>query len=101
MMTHHPLQGAECASCTVPVPSGDTCAFCATYTPPATPAQQLDVAANRIDLLRADGNEILRRLPADAPLFATVDLVRALGHLRMASILFDGVSDALEAAAVQ
>ena len=93
---------AECTRCTVPTSDGqNVCPFCATYTPPATPAQQLDVAVNRIDLLRADGNEILRRLPADAPLFATVDLVRALGHLRMASILFDGVSDALEAAAVE
>ncbi|WP_024445630.1 hypothetical protein [Mycolicibacterium iranicum] len=92
----------QCKNCTVPTSAGsDVCGFCATYTPPASPAQQLDVAVNRIDLLRADGNAVLRELPQTAPLFAAVDLVRALGHLRMASVLIDGVSDALESAGVK
>ncbi|MDW5609267.1 hypothetical protein [Mycolicibacterium sp. D5.8-2] len=77
--------------------NGDTCAFCAVYVPPETAAQQLDVAVNRIDLIRSDGNEILRGLPADAPLFAVADLVSALCHLRQAAVAFDRASDALEA----
>lgn len=87
-----------CESCTVPIENGDTCTFCATYTPPTTQAQQFDVLVNRIDLVRHDGNEILRQLPASAPLFAVVDLVTALGHLRQAAVLIDRVADALDIA---
>ncbi|KQH76375.1 hypothetical protein AO501_09855 [Mycobacterium gordonae] len=32
------LVSAECRHCTVPVDSGDTCTFCASYTPPDTAA---------------------------------------------------------------
>ncbi|WP_244605142.1 hypothetical protein [Mycobacterium attenuatum] len=87
----------ECGHCTVPVDDGDVCAFCATYTPPATVAQQVDVLVNRIDLVRHDGNEILRQLPAQAPLFAVLDVVTALGHLRQAAIALDKAAAALEA----
>ena len=92
---------AECQHCTVPVTRGEVCAFCQSYTPPETIAQKIDVLVNRVGLLRTDGNEILRELPVDSPLFASVDLVRALGHLRMASVLLDTVSDALATAGTQ
>lgn len=89
---------SQCVHCTVPVTDGSTvCAFCACYTAPATPAQQLDVAVNKVDLLRHDVNEILRELPANAPLMAVVDVVTALGHLRRAAVALDRATDALEA----
>ncbi|MDN4521419.1 hypothetical protein QYF68_26875 [Mycolicibacterium austroafricanum] len=81
----------------MPVEDGDTCAFCMAYTPPETPAQQLDVAVNRVDLVRTDVNAALRTLPVDAPLFAVTDVVIALNHLRQAAVALDRASDALEA----
>jgi DNA replication initiation complex subunit (GINS family) len=81
----------------VPVEVGDTCAFCQSYVPPETPAQRLDVAVNRVDLVRHDVNVVLQVLPTDAPLFAVADIVAALGHLRNASVLLDKAADALEA----
>lgn len=89
-----------CASCTVPVDSGDICNFCSNYTPPQTVPQKIDVAVNKTDLLRHDLNEILRVLPADAPLMGVVDLVTALGHLKRAAVALDRATDALEADAV-
>lgn len=59
-------------------------------------ARRLDAAVNLVDLARNDGNKILRELPRTAPLFAAVDLVCALGHLRQAALLLDGVADTLE-----
>lgn len=87
---------AQCVQCTVPVESGDTCSFCSTYVPPETVAQKIDVLVNRIDIVRADGNDILQALPADAPLFAVTDLVVALNHLKRAAVSLDKSSDALE-----
>lgn len=58
----------QCKHCTVPTDGGDTCSFCATYTPPETAAQRLDVLVNKIDLVRHDLNGELRGLPSDAPL---------------------------------
>ncbi len=88
----------QCLSCTVQVPAGqDVCTFCANYTPPETVAQKLDVMVNKADLLRHDGNEVLRDLPTDAPLLTVADLVTALGHMRKASVLLERVADALEA----
>lgn len=68
--------------------------------PPAVTdtALMLDSAVNMIGLARADGNEVLRVLPKNAPLFAVVDLVAALGHLRQAAGLFDKAADQLEKA---
>lgn len=87
----------SCTSCTVPVETGNTCAFCASYSPPETIAQRLDIAVNKVDLLRHDLNEALRELPADAPLFAVTDLVVALNHLKRAAVALDKATDALEA----
>lgn len=88
----------QCRHCTVPVDgSGGTCAFCASYVPPETVGQQIDVLVNRIDIVRADGNDILQGLPADAPLFAVTDLVVALNHLKRAAVSLDKASDSLEA----
>lgn len=99
MKAQTPVSRPPCRHCTVPVDDGgDICAFCLAYVPPEIPAQQLDVLVNRLDILRADGNEILRELPVDAPLFAVSDLVAALGHLRRASVLIDRAADQLEAA---
>lgn len=87
----------QCHRCTGPTNGADVCPFCATYTPPTTMAQQLDVLVNRIDIIRADGNDILQGLPDDAPLFAVTDLVVALNHLKRAAVSLDKASDALEA----
>ncbi|AHC27825.1 hypothetical protein TS71_20740 [Mycolicibacterium neoaurum] len=81
----------------MPTKGTEVCAFCATYTPPETAAQRLDIAVNRIDLLRHDLNEELRGLPAATPLFAIVDIVTALGHLRQAAVALDKATDTLEA----
>lgn len=91
------LDITECKHCSVPVDTGDSCTFCSSYTPPETAAQRLDVAVNRVDLLRHDLNEILRELPTDAPLFAVADLTIAVCHLRRAAVLIDKASDQLEA----
>lgn len=64
-------------------------------------ALRLDAAVNLIDLARNDGNAVLRELPHTAPLFAVVDLVTALGHLKQASILLDGVADTLDSSVVK
>lgn len=97
MMTH-----TACRHCTVPTTDGtDVCRFCTTYIPPETPAQRLDVAVNRIDLLRHDVNAVLRELPTDAPLWAVADVVTALGHLRQAAVLLDRANDVLEADAAE
>ncbi|MCF6386525.1 hypothetical protein L2K20_06040 [Mycobacterium sp. MBM] len=88
----------QCQHCTVPTPAGQSvCGFCADYTPPATPAQRLDVAVNKVDLVRHDVNEVLSALPADAPLMAVVDVVTALNHLKRAAVALDRATDALEA----
>jgi len=76
-----------------------TCAAGQKSRPPTNVAHQLDKAVNLIDLARNDGNAALRELPPAAPLFSVVDLVTALGHLRQAALLLDGVADTLEAAA--
>lgn len=100
MMTQ-PDQRAQCRSCTVPIDTGDICAFCQSYTPPETVPQQLDVAVNRIDLLRVDLNKILDSLPPDAPLFGCGDLTIGICHLKRASVAIDRASDQLEAAAAE
>ncbi|WP_082702952.1 hypothetical protein [Mycobacterium sp. IS-1496] len=68
---------------------------------PAAARRILENAVNRVDLVRADLNTVLRELSPDVPLFAVVDLVTALGHLRQAAVLVDGVADALEAVEVR
>ncbi|WP_302031221.1 hypothetical protein [Mycolicibacterium frederiksbergense] len=88
----------SCKHCTVPTTADqDVCAFCASYTPPETVAQQLDVAVNRIDLLRHDLNEVLNSLPAGAPLFGCADLATGICHLKRAAVAIDRATDALEA----
>lgn len=100
-MMAQPDQRAQCRSCTVPIDTGDICAFCQSYTPPETPCQQLDILGNKVQLVRHDGNEILQALPADAPLMAVVDIVTALGHLKRAAVALDKATDQLEAAEVK
>jgi hypothetical protein len=86
----------ECKHCTVPIEGDDVCAFCANYTPPTT-IQQLDVAVNRVDLLRADLNAVLDQLPAGAPLFACADLTTGICHLKRAAVALRRATDLLEA----
>ncbi|QIV83052.1 hypothetical protein [Mycolicibacterium frederiksbergense] len=62
-----------------------------------TAAQRLDDAVNRIDLVRADVNAVIRDLPEDVPMFALVDIVNALWNLRNAAVVLDKATDALEA----
>lgn len=90
----------QCRHCTVPVVGGNVCTFCDSYVPPETAAQRLDVAVNRIDLLRADINRALLEVSSTAPLMAVVDVVTALGHLRQAAVALDRATDQLEAAEV-
>ena len=87
----------QCRHCTVPTNGADVCPFCSTYTPPETVAQQLDVAINRIDVLRQDLNEVLDSLPADAPLFGCADLVTGICHLKRAAVAIDRAGAQLEA----
>lgn len=88
----------QCRHCTVPISGAqEVCNFCQSYTPPETVAQRIDVAVNKVDLLRHDLNEILRELPESAPLFAVADIVVALGHLRRSAVALDRATDALEA----
>lgn len=87
----------KCRHCTVPVDHGDVCTFCATYTPPVTVAQHIDVLVKKVDLIRVDGNKVLRELPSSAPLWSVVDLVAALNHLRLAAVLLDRATDRIEA----
>lgn len=91
----------ECRHCTVPTDGADVCAFCRTYVAPATLAQQLDAATNRIDLLRRDLNAVLRELPTDSPLFAAVELVTGLCHLKRAAVALDRAADLIDTEAVQ
>lgn len=86
----------DCPHCTIPTGGMEVCGFCATYTPPASVAQQIDIAVNRIDLIRADINKALRELPTDTPLFAVTDVVVALGYLRLASVALDKANDQIE-----
>lgn len=102
MKAQTPTSRPQCRHCTVPVDDGgDTCAFCSVYVAPETAAQQLDVAVNRVDLLRQDVNAVLRELPTNAPLWAVADVVTALGHLRQAAVLLDRANDVLEADAAE
>jgi len=87
----------ECTSCTVPVDFGDTCNFCSNYTPPETVSQKIDVAVNKIDLLRHDLNAVLDSLPANAPLFGCADLTTGICHLKRAAVALDRANDILEA----
>lgn len=59
--------------------------------------QRLDDSVNRIDLVRADINAVIRELPDDVPMFVLVDVVNALYNLRNASVLLDKATDTLEA----
>lgn len=79
----------QCRHCTVPTDGTDVCSYCANYTPPATVAQRLDVAVNRVHLLRHDLNNEVEALSTDAPLFSVTDLVAALRHLLTAARLID------------
>lgn len=56
-------------------------------------SQQIADITKVIDQLRSAGNDALRHLPADAPLFAVADLVAALGHLKQAAVSFDRATD--------
>ena len=87
----------QCRYCAVPTEGDDVCSFCANYTPPATAAQHLDVAVNRVDLLRVDLNALLDQLPADAPLFACADLTSGICHLKRAAVALRRASNILAA----
>lgn len=73
----------------------------APVAPPTDLALQLDRATNLADLARGDLSNAMQLLPADASLWVHVDLVRAIGHLRAASVLVDKIADTLTAQAVK
>lgn len=66
-----------------------------------TATHRLDDAVNRIDLVRADINAVIRTLPDDTPMFAIVDITNALWNLRNASVLLDKANDTIESAAAE
>ena len=74
-----------------------------TGTPPVPPidtALAFDRLVNLIELARSDGNELLDKLPADAPLFGCADLATAICHLKRAAVAADRAAEQIEAAAV-
>lgn len=103
MMTHED-QRTQCKHCTVPVDSGDTCAFCATYTPPAglsAVSPLLAGAATQAQQAAEDAGDALSALSNDAPLTVAVDLVTAIAHMKAARRLLDKTSDRLAADAAE
>ena len=72
-----------------------------TTTPSVVPvvstALVLDQAVNMIDLVRNDLNKVFPAVAETAPLFAVVDVLAALGHLRHAVVAIDKAADAIEA----
>ena len=56
-------------------------------------ALMLDTTVNMADLARGDISRLMPRLPASTSLWVHVDLVRAIGHLRQASVLLDKITD--------
>lgn len=69
--------------------------------PPTDTSLALDRATNLADLARVDVSKVMQALPDKAPLWVSVDLVRAARHLRLASVLIDKSSDALDAEGAQ
>ena len=86
----------QCTSCTVPTDRPDgLCSFCADPPPPLDAAEAalypahpiadaLIRCANYAELARLDVDKLIADLPADVPLWATVDLVAARAHLTAA-----------------
>ncbi|MHA7661857.1 hypothetical protein [Mycolicibacterium sp. HS_4_1] len=72
-----------CRHCTVRIEAGETCDFCRRYTPTTT---LLDTAVKVANQARQDVSDAIAALPTDAPLWSRVDLVAALGYLRLASV---------------
>lgn len=78
--------------------------FVSTVTPSANApepqlsdiALMLDTTVNMADLARGDISRLMPRLPATTSLWVHVDLVRAIGHLRQASVLLDKITDQLD-----
>lgn len=94
----------SCRYCTIPIDSGDTCAFCVSYSPPdpEPPAvQQLDDCVNRIDDVRYQLNALVRELPETTGMRVLADVATALFHLQHAAVLLDGATDQLETAAAE
>lgn len=118
-----------CTSCTVPTDRPDgLCNFCATYVPPTTHQHRcthcgdvqtvpcghdpllaekrvtadtrLLAAANWLSLAIEDLEDAMGTLPADAPLWVSVDLTRAMRHLRAAIRLAESAGSQLDAQAV-
>lgn len=55
----------QCKHCTVPVDSGDICAFCADYTVPETVPQQLAVLGKRAAVALDRANDTLEAASAE------------------------------------
>lgn len=68
-----------------------------TPVPPPDIALTLDQAVNMITLVRNDLNKVFPTIAESAPLFAVVDILTALGHLRHAAAAIDKAADAIEA----
>ncbi len=118
-----------CSSCTVPTDRPDgLCNFCSTYVPPTThehrcthcgdvqtvpcgqhvlPAgkqntadTRLLAAVNWLSLALEDLEDAMGTLPADAPLWVSVDITRAMRHLRAAIRLAESAGSQLDAQVV-
>ncbi|TXH18677.1 MAG: hypothetical protein E6R06_26170 [Mycobacterium sp.] len=89
-----PEAPGQCTSCTVPTTRPDgLCSFCADPPPPLdNPRTRLmDSAANHAHCALFDVEKQIQGMPADAVLWASVDLVQAQRHLLAAVRLIENV----------
>lgn len=80
----HPVGGTYHSCCNAIAKHGAGCAQC------------VDDAHSMAELAHRDTAIALRTLPDNAPLFATVDIVNAIAHLRAAMRLLDRAATAIE-----
>ena len=87
----------QCRHCTVPIDSGDICAFCQSYTPPS-PGDALLAGAHCHASQGADDlAAVLAELGDQTPLPAAVDIVTARAHLVAAQRLIDNAATRITA----
>jgi len=112
-----------CRHCTVRIESGDVCDFCASYIPPGehlhdpndprltcdqctayrpviTGTELLESAVTNATMAIEDATDALQAMPSDAPLWSSVDLTTAIGHLRLAVVKINKAAERINEAVV-
>lgn len=103
MTENSALPVPHCDSCTVEVEHvGDLCTWCARHMPPVDggPVRLIDTAANYASIALEDLQDFADALPANTSLWVSVDITRAMRHLRGAIRLIERVGAQLDAQAV-